>query len=24
VLRGRDARYAHWRTPVQTAVAAAV
>jgi branched-chain amino acid aminotransferase len=22
VLRGRDARYAHWRTPVQTAVAA--
>ena len=24
VLRGRDARYAHWRTPVQSAVAAAV
>jgi branched-chain amino acid aminotransferase len=24
VLRGRDVRYAHWRTPVQTAVAAAV
>jgi branched-chain amino acid aminotransferase len=24
VLRGRDARYAHWRTPVQAAVAAAV
>jgi len=24
VLRGRDARYAHWRTGVQTAVAAAV
>jgi branched-chain amino acid aminotransferase len=22
VLRGRDARYAHWRTPVQTAVSA--
>jgi branched-chain amino acid aminotransferase len=24
VLRGHDARYAHWRTPVQMAVAAAV
>jgi len=24
VLRGRDARYAHWRTPVQAAVAAGV
>ena len=24
VLRGRDARYGHWRTPVQAAVAAAV
>jgi branched-chain amino acid aminotransferase len=24
VLRGRDARYAHWRTPVQSAVAAGV
>ena len=24
VLRGRDARYAHWRTPVQSEVAAVV
>ena len=24
VLRGRDARYAHWRTPVQLAVPAVV